>query len=117
MGINTLYLNQHDLQPYYYVTVTDSTGGAVNITGATIRITMRPEDSTALKINRSTVGITISDATAGRFQYAWQAADTDTIGIFDVEFEITPASGGKFTIPSRNQGVAHISIVADLDST
>lgn len=121
--IETLYLTQHDLQPYYHVTLTDSSNVAIDLSGATIRTNMRLTDSTVLTINRSTVGITISNATAGQFQYEWQVGETDTVGTYDIEFEITPTIGGKFTIPnpfpsqSTSSGPAKIKIVAGLDNT
>lgn len=121
--IETLYLTQHDLQPYYYVTVTDSAGGAIDLTGAEIRTNMRQQHSTVLTINRSTVGITVSDATAGQFQYEWQSGNTDSTGVYDIEFEITPSGSGKFTVPnpfpsqSTSSGPAKIKIVGGLDAT
>ena len=115
--IQTLKLIQFDLQPKYLVTVTDSTGGAVDITAATIRTNMRLDNSTTLTINRSTIGITITGATAGQFEYQWQSGDTDSTGLYDIEFEITPSAGGKFTMPNPIDGVAKVQIFAGLDST
>ena len=119
MAIETLYITQHDLQPIYLASVQDSTGGVVDITGATIRVNMSLNESTVLTINRSTAGISITGATSGEFQYTWQAGDTDTVGEYAIEFEITPLAGGKFTVPNRkpSEGVAHVRIVAGLDST
>lgn len=114
MSTPTLYLVQHDLQPAYAVTLTDSTGGAINVTGATIRFTMAPVDSTALTVNRSTA-VTITSATAGQFEYRWQAGNTDSTGDYLVEFEVTPASGGKFTVPAERD--ARVTIRPDLDAT
>lgn len=116
--IETLFLTQFDLQPEYKVTVTDSTGGAIDLTGAEIRTTMRLSRSTTIKIDRSTV-INLSSASGGKFEYQWQSSDSDTTGIYDIEFEITPASGGKFTVPNRTptEGVAKVRILAGLDST
>jgi hypothetical protein len=116
--VETLFLTQFDLQPEYKVTVTDSTGGVVDITGAAIRTTMRLSRSTTVKIDRSTA-INISSAAEGKFEYQWQSSDTDTTGTYDIEFEITPVAGGKFTVPNRTptEGVAKVRIVAGLDST
>jgi hypothetical protein len=123
MPIEVLHLTQYDLQPVYSVTVVDSSGSVIDITGATIRTTMRLENSTTLAINRSTAGITLTDATAGQFEYQWQAGETDTPGSYDIEFEITPSAGGKFTLPnptlsqSTSKGPAHVKITRGLDST
>jgi hypothetical protein len=123
MAILTEYLTQHDLQPTYKVTVVDSSAVAIDLTSAVIRVNMRLEDSTALTLNRSTAGITITSATSGQFEYAWQVGDTDSTGTFDIEFEVTPNTGGKFTIPNKipsqstSVGVAKVVIKAGLDAT
>lgn len=123
MPIKTLHLTQFDLQPVYPVTVVNSSGIAIDITGSTIRTTMRLENSTTIAINRSTAGITLTDATAGAFTYQWQAGDTDSTGLYDIEFETTPAAGGKFTLPnptlsqSTSEGPAHVQITRGLDAT
>lgn len=117
--IATLNLIQHDLQPYYYMLVKDTNNAAIDLTGATIYCTMKNIASDSLKINRQTTGIAIANQTTnkGEFEYRWQSGDTNTIGVYLIEFEINPASGGKFTLPTDLQGIAKISIRADADNT
>lgn len=117
MAIETLYLTQHDLQPYYYVTVKDSSGALVDLTGAVIRANMKLVGGTAPKINRSSTGIVIANQTTnkGEFEYRWQAGDTDTAGTYYIEFEVTPQTGGKFTLPGGAQGATQVIIEAGLD--
>lgn len=116
--IATLNIVQHDLQPYYYMLVQDTAGNPIDLTGATIYCTMKNIVSESLKINRQTAGIVIANQTTdkGKFEYRWQSGDTGTIGIYLIEFEINPASGGKFTLPSSLQGIAKVDIRADADS-
>lgn len=115
MVIPTFYIKVNDLQPFYYVQIKDGSGVVVDITSATIRCTMKSIDGT-LKINRQTTGISISDATNGQFYYAWQSGDTDTIGKYYIEFEITPASGGKWTIPASPKERAEVFVEPSLDT-
>lgn len=122
MPVEKLYLKRNDLQPYYLFQVKDSLDAVVDITGATIRCTMVLYDPatgllSTIKINRQTAGINLTDAANGKGEYQWQSGDTDTIGTYRIEFEVTPASGGKFTVPNPRYGQGIVIINADLDST
>lgn len=110
--IKVLKLRLNDLQPYYYASIVDSDGTAVSLSGATAVFSMRTVDGT-LKVNRQSA--TISDATNGYLHYVWQSGDTDTAGSYYIEFEITPASGGKFTVPAYDKAV--VEIIDDLDAS
>ena len=110
---NPVYLKKNDLQPYYYVSVVDGTGAAVNIDGATISCTMKDARTGVVKINRQTTGITITNGAGGLFEYHWQSGDTDTPATYNIEFEINPAVGGKFTLPDDTT-IAQVIISATL---
>ena len=116
MAIKPLYLKENDLQPYYYAQVKDADEAVVDIDGATIYCTMKSAAGT-VKIDRQTTGITISDGANGKFRYAWQSGDTDTAGKYFIEFEIVPASGGKFTVPAKPTERAEVVIVPSLDAS
>lgn len=117
MSIKPLHLVRNDLQPYYPFTAKDSGENLIDLTGATIRCTMKLVGG-AVKIDRRTTGITIANQTTnkGEVDLAWQSGDTDTLGTYYIEFEITPASGGKFTLPSPSQDPARVVISDSLDS-
>lgn len=110
-----LYLRRHDLQPYYYAQAVSETGSAINLTGATIRATMRQVDTTTAILNYTITGVTVTAATAGEFQLQWPTGSTATTGVFQLEFEITPSSGGKFTVPVKDD--AMVIIEPDLDAS
>lgn len=55
---------------------------------------------------------TIEDPDAGIVSYEWAVGDTDTVGTFKVEFEITWADGGIETVP--NEGYKEVTIGDDL---
>jgi hypothetical protein len=117
MSTKALKITKNDLQPYYHATAEDS-NGVIDITGATIVCTMKNIRTGDLKINRQSAGINISDATNGEFEYKWVSGDTDTVGGYEIEFEITPTSGGKFTYPTTEEdGKAIVEIVDSLDTT
>lgn len=116
MPIKTKKLSKNDLQPYYAATVKNADGTAVNLTGAAIVCTMKPEGGSTPKITRQSTGISITDAVNGQFEYRWQTGDTDTAGAYNIEFEVTPQTGGKFTLPNPGEGPAQVEIVDSLDT-
>lgn len=107
-----LYLRANDLQPYYYAQIIDSSGDAVDLTGASAVFTMKEQDG-SIKVNRQSAVIT--NATSGLLEYRWQTGNTNAAGAYYIEFEVTPASGGKFTVPDRTTK-AKVVIEQDLDS-
>lgn len=110
-----LVLRQNDLQPYYRVKVVDSDGNAVSVDGASIVCTMKARADGTVKIDRQSAGINLTAPLLGEFEYRWQDGDTAAVGLYDIEFEVTPQSGGKFTVPSK-PGEAEVLIAASLDS-
>lgn len=116
MPIKTRKLTKNDLQPYYPVTIKNADGTAVNLTGAAIVCTMRLVGGSTPKISRQNAGVAITDAVNGQFEYRWQPGDTDTAGAYNIEFEVTPQTGGKFTLPNPEEGTAQVEIVDSLDT-
>jgi len=96
--------------------LTDSLNNPIPITGATIYCTMKDMQAGTLKINRMTTGIVITDGPNGLFEYRWQAGDTNTVSKYNIEFEINPASGGKFTVPKKSDE-AVVMVLDSLDAT
>ena len=84
---------------------------AVDITGATVVFSMRGRHAASNKVDRQSA--TISQASPGIVQYAFQAADTDTPGYYWGEFEVTYGDGRIETFPSGNLGI-FINITRDL---
>ena len=115
--IETFYLTKNDLQPYYKVSLTDSGGVPIDLTGATIKCSMKNLASGVLKINQQTTGVAVTSAATGEFEYRWQTADVDAAATYAIEFEITPATGGKFTIPNPGDGRAIVVIMESLDAS
>ncbi len=113
--IDPLKITLNDLQPSYNVQLKDNAGTVINITGVSIKASLKNAKTGVLKIDRS-VDVTIQDAANGLFRYNWDAVDVDTLGIYYIEFEITPSSGGKFTVPTPSQGRAEVHIINSLDT-
>ena len=83
---------------------------------------MRLAGETTLKIDKKEADV-LAPATGGRLRYRWRVGDTDTVGKFEAEFEITfptltspPPGGGPtseiLTAPDRSYII--IEIVEDV---
>ena len=104
-------IKQNDTSPTLSVVVADSSGTAINITGASVLFKMRAVNSSSLKVNSSA---TITNASNGAVSYTFSASDTDTSGVFQGEFQV-PFSGGAIeTFP--NSEYISINVLDDLDS-
>lgn len=76
--------------------------------GDTVRFHMVPSiPGSAVKVNAPAVIVNPGSSPAdGRVDYNWAAADTDTTGNFEYEFEITFAAGEIRTVPNaRNEQI------------
>ena len=103
------YIKENDTSPVLEVTLQDSDGDAVDVTGATVRFHMRAIGSTTAKVNAAA---TIVTAASGVVRYTWQTGDTDTIGEFEGEFQVTFGGGAVQSFP--NDGWLRISILDDI---
>jgi len=106
----TFYIKQNDTAPSIRATLKDGDGDVINLTDATVRFHMRTIGGTSTKVDASaTVN---SPATAGVVQYDWDAADTDTIGSFQAEFEVTYGNSKIESFP--NNGYIRVEITDDI---
>ena len=105
----TFYVKQNDTSPAILATLQDADGNAVNVTGATVRFHMRAVGSTTVVVDEAATIVTALD---GLVRYDWQAADTDTIGPYQAEFEVTYADSSVETFP--NDGYIRVEIIDDI---
>lgn len=118
MAILKYIIKRNDLQPSIKVAVKNRSDGSIkDLTGSTAVFTMKQKGADSIKINRVAA---IVDGPNGLLQYDLQGTDTDILGSeetndpFEGEFEITPLTGGKFTMPASENLI--IDIVEDLDN-
>lgn len=98
-------IKRNDRLPKIRMTLTDSNGAALNLTGAAVLFRMKARGGTSTKI--SAAG-TIVDAAGGIVEYPWAAGDTDTAGIYDAEWRLTYADGVQ-TVPTSG----YVAIVVE----
>tara|TARA_R110002126_G_scaffold256212_1_gene399252 strand:+ start:1395 stop:1715 length:321 start_codon:yes stop_codon:yes gene_type:complete len=102
-------IKQNDTSPSLQATLKDAQLVPVDITAATVKLHMKSLDG-VVKINET---MTITDALNGVVQYDWQAGDTDTVGTYYVEFQVTYADASVETFP--NNGNLVVSVVRELN--
>lgn len=106
------YWKQHDTSPSIRCALTDGSGSTPSGTLAgSVKFIMKATSASLPKVNASA---SIVDGTTWTVQYDPIAADTDTVGDFNAEWEVTFASGKKQTFP--NPGYLSVQISADLDN-
>lgn len=105
----SFYIKQNDTVPSLRAALENGSGDAVDLTGATCQFHMRPLGSTTITVDASAQIVT--EAT-GIVQYNWIAADTDTVGSYQAEFEVTYSDGTIETFP--NNGYIRVEITDDI---
>ena len=100
------YIKQNDTSPSLQATLTDASGTAINLTGASVRLHMKAVGAFTLKVDEA---MTISDATGGVVVYDWQGGDTDTFGTYNIEFEVTYSDSSVETFPNSGSETVIIS--------
>lgn len=93
----TFYIKQNDTLPAISAQLVDADGTVPDITGATVKFIMRLTSGGAAKVDASA---TIVTAATANVKYGWIGADTDTVGDYEGEFEVTLATGGIQTYPN-----------------
>ena len=101
-------IKQNDTSPSLQATLNDASGTVIILTGASVRFHMKALDGT-VKVDAA---MTVTDNLNGVVQYDWQTGDTDTVGSYSVEFEVTYFDNTIETFPN-NQNLT-ISVVREL---
>lgn len=82
----TIKIVQNDNRPPLQFTITQG-GKAVDLTGATVKFYMKETTAGTVKINGVACALTVP--AKGQCQYNWAAGDTDTVGTYAGEVEVT----------------------------
>lgn len=92
-------MGKGDTLPAWTITVQKTDGSFENLTGATLSLIIH---NPATGADRTGAGTwVIVNGANGVAQYQWVAADTNTVGKFELKVLITPSGGGQKTVIER----------------
>ncbi len=103
------YIKQNDTSPSILAELKDANNNAVNITSATAKIFIKSIDG-ILKVNED---MQIINPALGLVRYDWQVGDTDTVGTYSVEFQVTYTDNSVETFP--NTGSVALVVTKELN--
>ena len=92
-----LTIKLHNTKPALKIQFKDSSNAPMSLDETMVTMTMISSKG-FVKIDKQIVLIT--DSANGRIQYQWQPNDTNEVGIFYIEFEITYKDNSTVTVPS-----------------
>lgn len=84
---------------------------AGSLASCTVQFLMRSQVTGAIKVDAPAV---IVDAAARTVRYDWKAADTDTAGHYDAEWEVTYPGGSPLTATFPSDSHHDIYVVDDI---
>lgn len=105
----TFYMKQNDTSPSMLAELKDGENAVVDLDGATVRFHMRQIGNAAIVVDQAAVIVT---AASGLVRYDWSASDTDTIGSYQAEFEVTYSDLSIETFP--NNAYIRVEILDDI---
>ena len=113
-------IRKGDRLPPYLVDALDKDANPIDLSGQTaIVFSMRDRSTNVLKISQVAGSLEEGGdgATFNRMRYDWQATDTDTVGQFEGEFELTFSPGVKRSFPASEKQTLIIQVHDDISAT
>ena len=112
MPEETFYIKANDTASFITRDLKDACGAPVNVTGASVKFSMRVKPAGTVKVDDQDA--VIVTAGTGRVRYEWTAANTNTADEYEGEFQVTYANGKIQTFP--NDGHIPVVITDDISS-
>lgn len=96
----TWSIKQNDREPAFSAQLLENGSPMKNLAGASVKFLMKAESAPKADPPKVSAAATITDEELAMVQYDWATDDTDTVGLYRAEFEITYPNGRKRTVPT-----------------
>ena len=93
------WIKQGDTAPSIAEQLLDGNGDPVVLTGASVKFMMWAPGDAAVKVNAAA---TITDAATGKVSFTFSAAQTDTVGDYVAEWQVTYSGGAIESFPNAD---------------
>lgn len=103
-------MKQNDRRPAFPATLKHGTEAISLVEATSVQFKMRPTWDMELKVDAPAA---ITNAVEGQVEYRWATGDTDTVGEFLAEWEVTWSDGTNETFPTIDHD--RVIIHGDLD--
>ena len=94
----TFYIKQNDTSPSIVAELKDGSDVAIDLTDATVRFHMRKIGSDSVVTDQPALIVT---PLTGLVRYNWSSSDTENIGSYQAEFEVTFVNYSVETFPNN----------------
>jgi hypothetical protein len=105
----TFYFGQSDTSPVLQDTLLDSSGAAVDLTGATVKFTMT--DRFGVVVINAAAATIVGPPTGGVVSYTWQTADLANPGFYRGKWTVTFSGGGVESFPNADGSGTFLIVV------
>ena len=92
-------IKQNDTSPSFQVTLLDANDVPILLTGATVRLHVKPLNGGS----NLDVPMTIVNPTGGVVLYDWSTGDTSTAGTYSAEIQVTYSDSSIETFPNDDR--------------
>ena len=97
---NKFYLKKGDTYPDFLVQLLDEDDVPIDLTGATVLVKISEPGAGNLLISETATVVTPQTGNdIGKVFYVWQAGNTDIVGTYKAEWQVTFSNGKKATFP------------------
>jgi len=96
-----MIIKRGDTFPRVQAKVLDELGNAVNVTGATVKFSMRYARNPSVQPLDGESG-EVANGPTGDVYYQWLSGDTEplALGAYEAEFKVSGVAGGPYRVPT-----------------
>jgi hypothetical protein len=107
--MSDFFVKQNDTNPVIQATLIGPDGTPTNLTGCTVVFHMAEKNTLAIKVNAAATPDPDQTTNPGVVRYTWTGTDTDTVGDYVAEWQVTLPSGKIVTYPNVSNDTVKVT--------